>query len=205
MKNMIYMPLLAFAGALTLITGCATTPVTREVTLDRQPRTASKLEAQDTRRAVEKMVEAMLQDIDIDELREDHPHLPARPVVDFFAVKNATSGHVDTKSFTDSLRVALLKSRKFRFVDRTRDTETIDEMRRQARGGLVDPDKAIAAGQQIAAQMQLMGRVMDDKTKVGRTTDVYYKFTLELLDMTSGEIVWADEHELRKETTRPIF
>lgn len=36
-------------------------------------------------------------------------------------------------------------------------------------------------------------------------TDRYYKFTLNLKDLRSGEIVWTDEQEIRKEQTSNTF
>ena len=197
MRKMTYMPLLALAGA--LIAGCAT--VTEEVTLDRSPIT-HKLEPQDFRRTVEMMVNAMIQDIDIEELRGNYG-LPSRPVVDIFPVKNKTSQHLDLKSFTDSLRVALNKAKMFRFVDRSTSGNDVTIMDEQSRGGLTDPKQAIRPGQQSAAQMTITGELSEIKNKEGRTTDAYYKFSLQLKDLKTGELVWADEQEIRKVTTKP--
>ena len=199
MKKMMYMTALALAGA--FIAGCAT-PTSREVTLDRKPMTY-KLEPQDIRRTVENMVKSMQQDVE-KELLEEYGHT-SRPVLDIFPVKNNTSQHLDMKAFADSLRTSLRRTNMFRFVDRSTSENDLTIMREQARSGLTDPTKAIAPGQQSAAQMTITGAVSEMKNREGRVTDAYYNFSLQLKDLRTGELVWTDEQEIRKETVRPRF
>ena len=198
MKKMMYVTMIALAGA--LVSGCASTPEVREVSLDRQPLT-HRLEPQDIRRTIETMVASMQQIVDLDE----YGYANTRPVLDVFPVKNNTSQHLDMKSFTDSLRSSLLKTRMFRFVDRSTSQNDVTIMNEQALGGLTDPTKAIQMGQQSAAQMTITGELSEMKTQAGRVTDAYYKFSLQLKDLRTGELVWTDEKEIRKETTRPVF
>src|SRR5450759_1377979 len=48
-----------------------------------------------------------------------------RPVVTVDKVKNKTMQHIDTESVTDSIRARLIKSGKFRFIDRSTDSASI--------------------------------------------------------------------------------
>jgi uncharacterized protein (TIGR02722 family) len=191
--------LMAITGlaAVTMMTGCATTPAVREVELDRAPIT-SRLEPQDVRRTVEKMTESLLSAPGVKEAVGG-----TRPVLDIEPLKNRTTQHVDMVSITDSMRMQLLRSGMFRFVDKSTSGTDIEFMDAQANLGLTDPKKAIKPGQQSAAQMFLTGALTEIKTQVGRTTDQYYKFSLILKDLRSGELVWADEQEIRKESVRP--
>jgi uncharacterized protein (TIGR02722 family) len=188
---------LGMGAAVLIITGCATTPEVREVALDRAPIT-SKLEPQDVRRTVEKMTESLLSAPGVREAVGG-----SRPVLDVEPLKNRTTQHVDMVSITDSLRMQLLRSGMFRFVDRSTSRTDIEFMDTQANLGLTDQKKVIRPGQQSAAQMYLTGALTEIKTQVGRTTDQYYKFSMVLKDLRSGELVWADEQEIRKESTRP--
>jgi PBP1b-binding outer membrane lipoprotein LpoB len=70
--------------------------------------------------------------------------------------------------------------------------------------GLVDASKAVKAGSQTALDMYLTGALSEIKNTSGRTTDQYYKFSMILKDLKSGEIVWADEQEIRKASTKPV-
>ena len=191
--------LMAITGlaAVAMMTGCATTPAVREVELDRAPIT-SRLEPQDVRRTDEKMTESLLSAPGVKEAVGG-----TRPVLDIEPLKNRTTQHVDMVSITDSMRMQLLRSGMFRFVDKSTSGTDIEFMDAQANLGLTDPKKAIKPGQQSAAQMFLTGALTEIKTQVGRTTDQYYKFSLILKDLRSGELVWADEQEIRKESVRP--
>jgi uncharacterized protein (TIGR02722 family) len=196
MKKSMY-GMLGVAAAATMMTGCATAPAVREVALDRAPIT-SKLEPQDVRRTVEKMAESLLSAPGVREAVGG-----TRPVLDIEPLKNRTSQHVDMVSVTDSLRSQLLRSGMFRFVDKSTSGTDIEFMDAQAQLGLTDQKKAIKPGQQSAAQMYLTGALSEIKNQVGRTVDQYYKFSMVLKDLRSGEIVWSDEKEIRKESVQP--
>jgi hypothetical protein len=73
-----------------------------------------------------------------------------RPVVAIDRVKNKTMQHIDTESITDSIRARLLKSGKFRFIDRTTDSQAIDEVRYQQESGLTQAGGAVKFGRQLA-------------------------------------------------------
>lgn len=196
MKQSVCLMLGAGAAAM-LISGCASTPAVREVALDRAPIT-SRLEPQDVRRTVEKMAESLLSAPGVKEAVGGR-----RPVLDVEPLKNRTSQHVDMVSVTDSLRSQLLRSGMFRFVDKSTSGTDIEFMDAQAQLGLTDPKKAVKAGQQSAAEMYLTGALSEIKNQVGRTVDQYYKFSMILKDLRSGEIVWSDEREIRKESVAP--
>jgi hypothetical protein len=184
--------------AVALLAGCAT-PTARETQLDRKAMTAA-LEPQDVRRTVEKMVDSMLADQEfIQEVGGK------RPVLDISGIKNRSTMHIDMTSITDSIRTKLLRSRRVRFMDRTTSADDLEFMNDQALNGMTDPTKAVQMGQQSAAQMYLYGALTEMRQQVGGVTDRYYKFTLNLKDLRSGEIIWSDEQEIRKEQTRSTF
>lgn len=152
------------------LTGCSTMPRVTETPLDRNPIT-SKMEAQDVRRTVEKMAESLISAPGVREFTEGK-----RPVLDIEPLQNRTMQHVDMVSITDSLRMQLLRSGLFRFVDKSTSGTDIEFIDAQANLGLTDSRKAIRPGQQSAAQMFLTGSLTEIKNTVGRTTDQYYKF-----------------------------
>jgi len=195
-SSLVTFSLLLFTSA--LLTGCATTQA-RETQLDMKSKTAA-LEPQDVRRTVEKMVDSMLADQQfIAEVGGD------RPVLDVAEIKNRSTMHVDMKMITNSIRTKLIRSRKFRFMDKTTSGEDLKMMNDQALNGMTDPSKAVAMGQQSAAQMYLYGDLHEMRSQVNGTTDRYYMFSLNLKDLRTGEIVWTDEQEIRKEETRNVM
>ena len=193
--------LIPIAGTVLLmtVTGCATAPRVYESELDRAPMT-SRIEPQDIRRTVEAMAESLISDAGVLEATGGK-----RPVLDIEPMKNRSQMIVDMKSITDSVRTRLIRSRLFRFVDRSTAGADITIMDEQAQLGLTNRRKAIKPGQQSAAEMYLTGSLTDMVTHAGRTTDHYYKFNMILKDLRTGEIVWTDEKEIRKVAIRPTF
>ena len=194
----IYFPMGLLCCA-TLLSGCATK--VSEVPLDRTAAT-TKLEPQDIRRTVEKMVDSLLVAPGVKEFVSNR-----RPVLDVESMQNRTTQHVDMTSVNESIRMQLLRSGMFRFVDRS-STGTaqvdVERINQENQLGLVDPSKAVKAGQQTALDMYLTGALSEIKNVDGRTTDQYYKFSMMLKDLRTGEIVWADEQEIRKASTKPV-
>jgi penicillin-binding protein activator len=128
-----------------------------------------------------------------------------RPVISVSKVKNKTMQHIDTESITDSIRAKLTRSGKFRFIDRTTDEETTEEIRTQQDSGLVNKKTAVNFGQQIGAEFLLTANFSEIKQKAGSTIDVYYKFTMNLKNLKTGILEWSDEKEIRKIQNRSMF
>ena len=124
------------------------------------------------------------------------------PVVLVTLVKNRTAEHIDMKSMTDKIRVALVKSGKFRFTDKEVRGELADELSYQSESGYVNPDTARKKGRQIGADFFLTGEITDRVQEVGDKKYVYYKTTLNLVNIDSGILDWTDEKELRKFYTK---
>lgn len=128
-----------------------------------------------------------------------------RPVVSVDRVKNKTMQHIDTESITDTIRAKLIRSGKFRFIDRTTDEQAIEELNAQQEGGLVDKKTAVKFGQQVGAEFLLTSNISEIRQSSGSTTDVYYKFTMTLKNLRTGILEWSDEKEIRKVMTRGTF
>ncbi|WP_286261524.1 penicillin-binding protein activator LpoB [Thalassotalea atypica] len=121
-----------------------------------------------------------------------------RPVVFVERIKNKTSEHIDMESITDSISTKVLRSGKFRFVDMSRVEAARKQIQFQQDGGMVDSSKAIQFGQHIGAELMLYGNLSSIVKSNKDKKDVYYKFTMRLMDLNSGLVEWADETEIRK-------
>ncbi len=130
----------------------------------------------------------------------------SRPVLYVGRVKNKTSEHIDTKSVTDKIRTTLLNSGKVQFTA-TSDIpqELVDQLEYQTASGLVNPASARKFGHQVGADYMLVGEISSIRKKDGSTKDVYYKITLNLVDIETALLVWADEKEIRKGETKSLF
>jgi uncharacterized protein (TIGR02722 family) len=129
-----------------------------------------------------------------------------RPVIQVSTVKNKTTEHIDTKSVTDKIRTALIKTGMVRMTavsDANR--EILENLDYQSGSGVVSKKTAKSVGKQIGADYLLYGEIDSIVKREGRQEDVYYKFTLNLVDVETGIIEWSDEKEIRKEASRPFF
>ncbi len=198
MKNGIK-TLLAMAaiGALSL-SGCASTMQYGDAGSAKP--ISTEFGSSDLQQIAEAMVDSMITFPPMVELTSAR-----RPVVSVDKVKNKTMQHIDTESVTDSIRTKLLRSGKFRFIDRTTDAQTVEELKTQRDSGLVDKKTAVNFGQQIGAEFLLTSNFSEIKQKAGSTTDVYYKFTMSLKNMKTGILEWSDEKEIRKVFNRGTF
>jgi len=128
-----------------------------------------------------------------------------RPVVFVDRIKNKTTEHVDTESITDTIQSKLINSGKFRFVDMSVVDRVRQQLDYQSDSGLVDPSTAAQMGRQIGAELMMYGNFSSIVKRDGSTKDVYYKFTLKLLNIQTGIIEWTNEKEIRKTRSKSLF
>ncbi len=121
-----------------------------------------------------------------------------RPVLQVATVKNKTSEHIDTKSITDKIRTTLLNSNAVQFTASELRPEILEELEYQRQSGYVDPETRKPVGKQVGTDYLLAGEIAAIKKSRSGTRDVYYKITLNLVDLETGLIAWADEKEIRK-------
>jgi len=128
-----------------------------------------------------------------------------RPVVFVDKIKNKTTEHIDTESITDTVQTKLLQSGKFRFVDMTAVKAVQEQMQFQMDSGMVDPAKAVAFGKQTGAEFMLYGNMSSIVKRNSDAQDVYYKFTMKLVNLETGIMEWAGEKEIRKSGEKSFF
>jgi uncharacterized protein (TIGR02722 family) len=152
------------------------------------------------------MVESLIASPQLNYLANDAKGEDMRIVAYMGGVNNRTSEHIDTTGITDSIRVQMLKSGKFRWAAGDQAQEEIsDQVRFQQGSGRVDPAWAQSFGKQIGAELILYGNLRSiDKSYKGKR-DLYYQFILEAVRVETGEIIWGEEQEIRKKEKKGLF
>lgn len=190
-----------FWGVLAFtIFGCASAPIVQYGDTTAMQTVSTDFSSSDLQQIAGAMVDSLLIFPPVVEVTNQR-----RPVLHVESIKNKTMQHIDTESITDTIRSKLIKSGKFRFIDRTTDDETIAEMKTQQESGLVDQSKAVQIGKQFGAEYILTGNISEIQQGNERIKDVYYKFTLNLKNLTTGILEWSDEKEIRKTAKRRMF
>ncbi len=184
--------------SLGLFSGCATT---RVLDPEAEKHYDANYDFSDKKKIVDALTESLL---------NATPASDKRPILIVYPVANETSEHIDTSGITDDIRLKLLKSGKFRFINRTQRSNIQEEVAYQG-AGYVDPAMMVTQGRQLGADYILSGALRSIEKKEQRQIRltkkkmVYYSLNLELTDLTTGEIMWADKVELARESSRPII
>lgn len=138
------------------------------------------------------------------------PSEASKPILIVYPVVNETSEHISTGGITDAIRMKLLQSGKFRFInERQRENIQIETAYQQE--GFVDPAMRLEQGRQLGADYILSGTlrsITKKQPKQWRLTKkerIYYSLDLTMTDLKTGEIVYADQAELAREASKPII
>ena len=185
---------------LGILTAGCNTPVTSYGSAQKIETVNADFGSTDLQMIAETMVASLLA---ADKLERDPAEPGKAPLVAVARVVNNTSEHIDTKSITDKIRTSLIKSGKIRFSASEAQGDLQTQYKQQA--VFADSATAKAAGRQTGAKYLLRGDITSIVKTQGRTKDVYYKFTLNLVDVESAVIAWADEQEIRKDSVRKLI
>lgn len=185
--------ILSLIFTLVITTGCTNKSVVRYGDAQEVETTDISFGSTDLQKVAGDMTDSLLSSPVVGILTKD-----SRPIMFVESIKNKTSEHIDTESITDSISTKLLRSGKFRFVDMGRVAAARKQLDYQQNSGMVDPNKAMQFGKQVGAQYMLYGNLASIVKSNQDQSDVYYKFTLRLMDLESGLVEWADETEIRK-------
>ncbi|MCO4798032.1 MAG: penicillin-binding protein activator LpoB [Colwelliaceae bacterium] len=183
--------------AIIIGTGCAQKSIVRYGDATAVETTDINFGSTDLQKVANDMADSVLLSPVVGTLTEN-----SRPVIFVERIKNKTSEHIDTESITDTVSTKLLRSGKFRFVDMGRVEAARKQLEFQHDGGMVDSTKAIQFGRHVGAKYMLYGNLSSIVKSNKDKSDVYYKFTLRLMDLESGLVEWADESEIRKTRTK---
>jgi hypothetical protein len=179
-------------GFLAVLTSCSSPTVKYGDATSAKP-VSTDFGSNDLQQTANTMVNSMLTFPPIVEITKNR-----RPIIEVAKVNNKTMQHIDTQSITDSIRTRLLRSGKFRFTDRSTDSQTIEEIKAQQESGLNDQNSAAQFGQQYSAEFLLVSNLSEIKQKDDDVVDVYYKITMSLKNLKTGILEWSDEQEIRK-------
>lgn len=200
MKNIYRLLLTAFCPALLVFSGCAAH--TTNINPKDEVHYDASYDFSDKNRIVEGLVAPLLA----------APTFPVekKPILIVYPVVNETSEHISTGGITDAIRMKLIQSGRFRFIDE-RQRENIQEETIYQDQGFVDPAMRVQKGRQLGAEYILSGTLRSIKNKqpeqwrLNKKERIYYSLDLAMTDLKTGEIVYVDQVELAREASKPII
>ncbi len=199
MKNIRFFMIMSFLIFLTMA-GCSAT--TKNINPKGDMHYDATYDFSDKNQIVERLVTPLL----------SAPVFPPheKPILIVYPVVNNTSEHISTGGITDAIRMKLIQSGRFRFINE-RQRENIQMETSYQDQGFVDPAMRIKKGRQLGADYILSGTLRSIKSEQARQwrlykkERIYYSLDLTMTDLKTGEIVYADEAELAREASKPII
>ena len=125
-----------------------------------------------------------------------------KPIIVIEEVKNKTAEYIDTSIITDSIRAKLSNSGLVQFGVNIDELDgQISEIDRQ-QNEYYDENLSVDKGSLAGADYRLAGSLISIdkvKKKLFKTKkDKFYKLSLQLWNIKTGVMVWADEKDIRK-------
>ena len=198
-SNRFILLLLASFGAATL-TGCASTSVldpNEEAHLD------ASYDFSDKQKIVDELTASLL-------AARQVSASTTKPILIVYPITNETSEHISTSGISDDIRLKLIQSGAYRFINEAQRGNIQKETAYQT-AGHVDPSMQLTKGKQLGADYILSGTLRSIAKKEQRqirltkTKLIYYSLNLEMTNLNTGEITWADNVEIARQSSRPII
>ena len=187
--------------SVTLLSACATT--TRTLDPEVEKHYDATYGFSDKKQIVDTLTGSLLSSAAV-------PTETEKPIIIVYGIDNETSEHINTGGITDDIRLSLIQSGEYRFINRRQRENLVAEADYQY-AGFVAPEQRVSEGRQLGADYILSGTLRSIEKKQHqrlrlRTLNlIYYSMNLELTNLETGEISWADNVEIAREATRPVF
>ena len=200
-KTPFYLLAVITCAAMLIMTGCAAT--TQNLNPEDEVHYDAAYDFSDKKQIVDRLVNPLIA----------APVFPAgasKPILIVYPVVNETSEHISTGGITDEIRMKLLQSGKFRFINE-RQRENIQEETAYQYEGYVDPAMRVERSRQLGADYILSGTLRSIKKeqakqwRLYKKERIYYSLDLTMTDLKTGEIVYVDQAELAREASQPII
>lgn len=127
-----------------------------------------------------------------------------KPIVLIGKVRNKTSEHINTSTFTKDLEKELINTGQITFLagNDTRKTVRKEKLDQQTNANF---EEAKALGNEKAADFMLLGEISSIVDKVGGEKVVYYQINLELINVETNEKAWVGDKKIKKFVSRDKY
>ena len=119
-------------------------------------------------------------------------------------IRNRSSEHISTETFTKDLERAVLNSGQANFVASAAERQGVREERLDQDANAA-PETRKAMGMEAGADFMLIGTINSIIDREGKEAVVFYQVDLELVDMTSNRKVWIGNKKIKKFVERARF
>lgn len=176
------------------LVGCASTPQVSRRDADETIDVSGFWNDTDSRLVSEEMVADSLGRVWIDDWRGATGD---RPTVIVGAIRNQSSEHINTRTFSKDLERAFVNSNRVRLVASSDERGGMREERLdQLRNASLETAKSM--GKEIGADFMLIGGINTIIDAAGGKSVRFYQVELELINLETNEKVWIGQKKIKK-------
>ena len=191
---------LLVGGSLTLLVGCGGTTVKR-TDVEEQVDLSGLWNDVDSQLVSDEMITDALSRPWIEDWRD---RTGSKPTVIVGAVRNRSSEHINTRTFTKDLERAFVNSGRVRVVASSSERGDLrDERLDQLRNATIETSKSM--GKEIGADFMLIGGINTIIDAADNKQVRYYQVELELIALETNEKAWIGQKKLKKLVKNPKF
>ena len=186
---------------MVLIGGCASGPRVTRTSSDEVIDVSGYWNDSDSQMVSSEMIADSLSRVWIDEWRGA---TGGKPTVIVGSVRNRSSEHINTRTFTKDLERAFVNSGRVRLVASNDERSGMrSERLDQLRNSTIDTAKSM--GKEIGADFMLIGGINSIVDAAGGTKLRFYQVELELINLETNEKVWIGQKKIKKIVEQPRF
>ena len=149
--------------------------------------------------------EAMMRDLLSRPWLDDYMSLHSKkPVIIVGQIRNKSSEHINTETFTKNIERELINSGKVTFVASNLEKNQIREERMDQQN-FASPETMKAWANETGADLILLGSINSIVDAVDGEKVVYYQVNLELIDIESNTKLWIGEKQIKKQIERDRY
>jgi len=184
-----------------LLASCATGPRVNRTDAGSETDVSGRWNDTDARMVAEEMVADLMTYPWMKDFMMDNDR---KPVVVIGTVRNKTSEHIDTGVFTKSMEKELLRSGRVTFVAGKQERE---EVREEKEDQQVNADASTAArlAAETGADFMIYGTISSITDAAGGRKVIFYKVSMEMINIQNNEKVWINDKEIKKDITRSKY
>ncbi len=151
------------------------------------------------------VAEAMIQDcLNRPWLGEFSARSGKKPDIIVGQIRNRSSEHISSETFTKDLERALLNSGRASFVASAEERQGVREERLDMDVN-ASPETRQAMGMEAGANFMLIGTLNSITDREGKDAVVFYQVNLELVDLSNNRKVWIGDKKIKKFVERANF
>jgi penicillin-binding protein activator len=179
---------------LLLVVGCSGSRQVTRMSAETVTDLSGNWNDTDARLVAEEQIEDCLSSAWITEFASQYGR---KPVVTVGTIRNNSSEHIDTETFTTDFERELINSGQIKFVAAPRQRDEIRNERMEQQQYASD-ETAKRLAQETGADFMLKGGIKSITDQISGKQTKFYQVDLELINIENNEKVWIGSKEIKK-------